>query len=115
MSVLFDEVICVDCESEALLVSDATDLCADCRALHPEMLLEYPISEIIPLELVKRAVSTPRPVMPERAEQRGEPLNLRRASASTGHNKGPLGPAIQSAHAQPEPSPFPKSAFRNPQ
>lgn len=38
---LFDELICVDCGVEALLVSDETNLCANCRALHPEMLLEF--------------------------------------------------------------------------
>lgn len=37
---LFDEVICIECESAALLVTDETNVCADCRALHPEMLLE---------------------------------------------------------------------------
>lgn len=34
------ELFCVDCEVEPLLVTDETDLCANCRALHPEMLLE---------------------------------------------------------------------------
>lgn len=37
---LFDEVICIHCEFAPLLVTDETNYCADCRALHPEMLLE---------------------------------------------------------------------------
>jgi hypothetical protein len=37
--ILFDEVTCLDC-GELLLVSDEIDICAQCRALHPEMLLE---------------------------------------------------------------------------
>lgn len=38
--ILFDELFCADCATY-LLVTDLTDLCADCRALHPEMLLTY--------------------------------------------------------------------------
>jgi hypothetical protein len=38
---MFGETICVECEVEALLISDAVDLCAHCRAGHPEMLLGY--------------------------------------------------------------------------
>jgi hypothetical protein len=41
---LFEEVICVHCETEPLLIEDETNLCAHCRALHPEMLLEYSVS-----------------------------------------------------------------------
>lgn len=37
--VLFDEVCCTDCDAP-LLVNDEVSLCASCRALHPEMLLE---------------------------------------------------------------------------
>ncbi len=40
LSECVEEVICVDCESEPLLVEDESNLCAKCRALHPEMLLE---------------------------------------------------------------------------
>lgn len=36
---LFDDLLCNDCD-DALLVVDETNLCAACRALHPEMLLE---------------------------------------------------------------------------
>jgi hypothetical protein len=35
----YDEFLCRDCD-DALLVIDETNLCASCRALHPEMLLE---------------------------------------------------------------------------
>ena len=37
---LFDEVICIGCETAPLLVTDISNYCAGCRALHPEMLLE---------------------------------------------------------------------------
>jgi hypothetical protein len=36
---LFDECFCADCD-EPLLTADEANLCAACRALHPEMLLE---------------------------------------------------------------------------
>lgn len=36
---IFDDFFCAECDAE-LLVSDETDICAGCRALHPEMLLE---------------------------------------------------------------------------
>jgi hypothetical protein len=38
-SCFFDEFFCADCDRE-LLVIDEVNLCAGCRALHPEMLLE---------------------------------------------------------------------------
>ncbi len=37
--ILFDEFFCADCDTY-LLVTDEGNLCADCRALRPEMLLE---------------------------------------------------------------------------
>ena len=33
-------MFCVECEIEPLLVTDETDFCANCRAGHPEILLE---------------------------------------------------------------------------
>ena len=37
--IFYDDVLCNDCGAP-LLVVDETNLCAACRALHPEMLLE---------------------------------------------------------------------------